>query len=135
MTYRTKIYVCGNAEILADGLIEKHYQYPWCELIDLAVQETCDMLRDKYEHEHDLDIVTRSTFRDWRGGELYRAGSVINGSQYGYRDGFVATWAINPSDELIRIIQEANDFLYGKLKEIGEQEDQEEKEDKESVVD
>lgn len=113
------IYICSNNETLADGVIADRQRYD--EHIDDAVLQTCR----EFDNIGDIEIECKSLFHDWHGGKFYRAGAKIDGKKYGYRCGHVATLEVEPSAELIALVDKIADSLDARLTAIGLLEDQE----------
>lgn len=115
----TTVYVCGNHELLSSGRIEDQNLYE--EEINSAVGKTCRFLE---EQDGIDDVKVDSFFRNWSGGKFYQTGTKIGGDQYGHKLGFVATFEKNPSEQLIKIIDDAHFILTEELDIIGIQENE-----------
>ena len=100
------IYICSNSEIVGDsfaGLDDASISAATTsEFVDAAKKA---ILESSLDVDYELD----SNFSRWNGGKHDGAGQVIDGKVYGYRCGNVCTHAVNPSDELKRLIDDASD--------------------------
>ncbi len=111
------IYVCSNLETLADGVIGDSQRY--VDDIREAVSEVCR----KFSVYNAIEVKSDGFFANWHGGKFYRAGETVGRNKFGYRMGNVATLELDPSDELIALVDLIDDALDAKLKEIGKLED------------
>ena len=116
MTTTTKVYVCSNHETLRDGYVSEVEAYS--DHISEAVSDAMRLI-----DEAGFESESAGMFRDWHGGKFYQAGSKVGSDVYGYRCGFVATLAKNPSEGLIAAINAANDLLCDRLTAISKLEE------------
>lgn len=110
--------MCGNHELLSDGRVDDQYQYN--EEINSAIGKACRFLEERDGVDN---VEVDSSFHKWRGGDYRTAGLKIGGNKFGYSCGFVATFKRNPSEQLMRGIDEAHFILVEELDSIGLQED------------
>lgn len=110
------IYLCGNDELLCDGLIQNSEMY--ADYISFAA--VAKMIDDSGIAEAE----TESIFRDWQGGKFYSAGSVINGKKFGYKARYACTLAVNPSKELIALVERADVMIREELASVAAMEDE-----------
>ena len=116
------IYICANNETLADGRIANRDR--WDDSIDDAILETCN----RFEKYGEIETKAASIFQDWHGGKFDRCGSLHGGVTFGYRCGWAATLEENPSDELRKLVEDADEFLTTLIDKIGAMEAEEEAE-------
>lgn len=107
------IAICGNAETVTSGYFLKGY-----DMDDEAawiVQAGAAMIR---ESRHNVDHEIKSFFSDWNGGKYFTAGTVINGHEYGYACGNVATLEVDPPQWLKDLIDQASEAMCWRTREL-----------------
>jgi len=81
-----EVIVCGNTEVLTDGLTDDRTTAWRDEIAAEFVHAACRVIDDSGR----AWSVVASDFHDWRGGRHAGAGKPVAGKPWGYRGGFVA---------------------------------------------
>lgn len=110
---RYEIVICGNEEIIAEGVLPSDASPIYFETVAAAFVAAAASEIERHPRYIDhLSWHDDSNYARWRGGTHYRVGETIDGQKYGYGSGLIVTHARNPPKWLCDLCDAASVAAY-----------------------